>query len=109
MFQEITMSKFQQAFVDCDRTDQFSRQGLEIIYEWLTELEGSTEQPIELDVIGICCDFVESEPADIAQNYGIEVDDPSDEDDVAYAVRRYLVKEGCLVGETDTGFVHQSH
>jgi hypothetical protein len=53
-------------FVDAfERSDNyknnFSRAGLYALYDYLTELEKDIEEEFELDVIALCCDFVEYE------------------------------------------------
>lgn len=52
------------------RPDDFSYEGLEALFDYLEELEQGTEEEMELDVIGICCDFCEYENAiEAASNY----------------------------------------
>ena len=43
------------------RKGAFSYSGLEKLYEYLIELEESTGEEQELDVVGICCEFSEYE------------------------------------------------
>jgi hypothetical protein len=57
MWKEITKSSFRDAFIDYDRKDQFSYEGLGVIYDFLEECDPDWE----LDVIAICCDFTEYE------------------------------------------------
>ena len=55
----ITEQNFIDAFYDYGRGNNFSREGLEQLFEFLEELEESTGEEMELDVIAICCDFTE--------------------------------------------------
>lgn len=68
-----TLPAFRQAFRDYNRTDNFSHEGLEALHEYLEQLSDDIGAPIELDVIGICCDFAEYDSAEeCALEYGWE-------------------------------------
>ena len=49
---------FKDAFDDI-RPDNFSYEGLEALFDYLQMLEDDIGKPIELDVIGLCCDYSE--------------------------------------------------
>ena len=53
--------QFEQAFVKAGRGEQFSREALKALFEYIEEYEDSTGEEIELDVIGLCCEFTEYE------------------------------------------------
>lgn len=59
MIKTITKSEFTAAFHNMGRGKQFSHKGLCALYDYLTELEQDCEMNIELDVIGLCCEFTE--------------------------------------------------
>jgi len=61
MINTINKYSFRQAFKDAGRLNQFSYDGLDNLFDYFEEYEDSTGQQIELDVIAICCDFVEYE------------------------------------------------
>jgi len=42
-----------------DRNDCFTYAGQEALFDYLEELEDSTETPIELDIVSLCCEFAE--------------------------------------------------
>jgi hypothetical protein len=63
MKQTINFYDFQKAFQDL-RPNNFTYQGLRALFEYLEELEESTGEQIEFDVIGLCCDFIEYESAE---------------------------------------------
>jgi len=63
------------------RPDNFSYEGLRILFDYLEEFEESTGEDVELDVIAICCDFSEDSFENIADLYGIELDENDDEDE----------------------------
>ena len=79
---------FERAFADMGRKDQFSYEGLKALYEWFEQYEEDTGEEIELDVIGICCDFSEYDSAlEAAEEYGwIKYDDLSDEENEPEAI-----------------------
>ena len=71
--------EFRQAFEDMGRGNQFSDGGLDALFGFLEDYERETGEEMELDVIGLCCDFVEYESiAEFNANYGTEYDDYDD-------------------------------
>ena len=50
---------FERAFQRYGRSDHFSYEGLQVLFEWLEDLEDGQGKEQELDVIGLCCDFSE--------------------------------------------------
>ena len=58
MKQNISKSMFHDEFNKI-RPGQFTYDGLDALYEYLVDVEESTGEEIELDVIAICCDFIE--------------------------------------------------
>jgi len=105
MKQTIGWGQFSEAFARMDRKDQFSYEALELIYDYLTELEDSTGEELELDVIAICCEYSEESVESIAELYGIELDDEDDEDDQLQQVKDFIETESILVGVTDSGYI----
>lgn len=59
MKQTITKSMFRDAFIRMGRKDQFSYEALGAIFDYLEGLEEGTGDEMELDPIGICCEFTE--------------------------------------------------
>lgn len=64
------------------RPDNFSRNGLQCLYDYLIELEEGIGEEIEFDVIALCCDFTEyKDLKEISEAYGrdfMETDDIRD-------------------------------
>lgn len=64
------------------RPDNFSRDGLQCLYDYLIELEEGIGEEIEFDVIAICCEFSEyKDLKEISEAYGrdfMETDDIRD-------------------------------
>ncbi len=61
MKQTITFGQFQDAFYNMDRQGQFSYPAKKALFEYFEEYEDSVGEEIELDVIALCCDYVEYE------------------------------------------------
>ena len=59
MKQTISFGQFQDAFYNMNRQNQFSYKGKKALFEYLEEYEDSTGEQIELDIIALCCDYVE--------------------------------------------------
>ena len=68
MKKTINEDQFVQAFKDYGRENQFSREALKALFEYIEEYEDSTGEEIELDVIGLCCEFTEYEDLEAFQN-----------------------------------------
>lgn len=59
IYQTINATDFVQAFDDMNRSENFSREARVNLFEYLDELARDTGEPIELDVIALCCEFSE--------------------------------------------------
>ena len=66
MIQTINEFQFEDAFKSI-RPDNFSYEGLKALYDYLENYEDSTGEQIELDVIGLCCEYVEYEDLETFQ------------------------------------------
>jgi hypothetical protein len=99
-----TAGEFRDQFARCGRKDQFSYEGLELLFDYFEDCDPD----MELDVIAICCDYVEDTYEGIAKNYVIDLEGCESEQDVIEAIRDYLHDNTTVVGETPTGFVYLS-
>jgi hypothetical protein len=102
----ISQYDFRRAFQDC-RPDNFSYEGLKILFEYLEEYEMDIGEELELDVIGLCCDFSESTFEDIAALYNIEIDINENEDEQKQQVIDFLQSEGAYVGDTLNSIIYR--
>ena len=93
---------FRDAFRDMGRKENFSYEGLEIIFNDLEEMDAE----IELDVIAICCDYRENDYKTIAADYSIDLGESEEEN--LNLVREYLENETCLIGQTGNSFIYQA-
>ena len=64
MYTTINFFDFQEAFEKCGRGNQFTYEGLKALYEYLEDYEDECGETIELDVIGLCCEYSEYEDLD---------------------------------------------
>ena len=108
MKQTVYRSDFENAFKSL-RPENFSYEGLSVLFEYLENWEADAGEDLELDVIAICCDFAEGSWQSIAADYSIEIDENENEDEQAEQVRQYLEDEGVLAGEVSGGFVYRQH
>lgn len=74
MKQTVYKSTFIDAF-QAVRPDNFSYDGLEALFDYFEELEESTGQEIELDVIAICCEYSELTHEEVRSNYNLDEDE----------------------------------
>lgn len=105
MFKKIDVYAFRDEFKSMGRADQFTYDGLQVLFDYLEELEFCGD-PYELDVIALCCDFAEGTPQDIAESYSIDIEG-LDDDESMQAVTDYLSDESLIIGSTDTTIVYQ--
>ena len=59
MKQSVNMYDFERAFKNFERMNNFSYDGLKALFEYLEDYEEDTGEEIELDVIALCCDYME--------------------------------------------------
>jgi len=97
-----TAGQFRDQFAQCGRKDQFSYEGLGLLFDYFEDVDPD----MELDVVAICCDYSEENVEGIAKNYIIDLEGCESEQDVIEAVRDYLNHHTTIVGETDNGFVY---
>lgn len=103
----VSFSEFSDSFRDI-RPDNFSYQALRILFSYFEQYEDETGEDIELDVIAICCDFSEDSFENIADQYGIELDEEMDEDFQKQQVIEHLEGEGAYVGDSINGIVYRN-
>lgn len=100
----VNLYEFRQAFQNI-RPDNFSYEGLEVLFDYLEECENDLGEEYELDVIALCCDFSEDTPLSIAENYGIEVDINENDEEIMQQVKDFLEVETIMLGSTDAGTI----
>jgi hypothetical protein len=104
MKQTISLSNFRDAFQRANRGNQFSYEALELIFDYIEEYEQSTGEEIELDVIGLCCEWAEDTPENIAASYGLDLDGIGG-GKLLMHVYEYINDETQVAGVTDSGSI----
>jgi hypothetical protein len=61
MKETVNFSRFEDGFKKSNREDQFTRNGLRALFDYLEQYEEETGEEIELDVVAICCEYSEYE------------------------------------------------
>jgi hypothetical protein len=101
----VNFSHFVDRFHSMGRGDQFSYQGLRALFDYLEEIADCSPEPIELDVIAICCDFVEyASVSDAITELGDDgTEEMTDQKAIAWLSDNYRVLElengGLIVGQ----------
>ena len=98
-------SQFRNRFHQTGRGNQFSYDGLEILFDHLDQLSDDIGEPMEMDVIAICCDYAEDTAESIANDYGLDIDG-LDDGEILDAVIAMLEDNGAYVGKTDDSIVY---
>jgi len=99
--------QFRETFRLAGRMDQFSYEGLEVLFDYLDNLSEDTGEPIELDVVALCCEYYEDSTEEIIANYNIDISDADgDEDEIKTIVEEYLQDNTSVCGEVSDGFVY---
>ncbi len=107
MKQTVNLHDFRDAFYKMGRKDQFSYEGLEILFDYLEGWEQETGEEIELDVIALCCGYAESAIDDLINDYDIDISDcdPDDDGAIKNTVREYMDQNTVVCGETADGSI----
>ena len=100
-------------FKACNRQDNFSIEGLRILFESLEQMAQDCEMVIEMDVIALCCEYSEDSITDIINNYDIDMTDCDSVDEKIETVEYYLQDNTFVCGQYEdengaTYFVYQS-
>ena len=87
----VNLYDFRDAFQKV-RPNNFSYEGLEILFNAIEETEEETNQEFDLDVIALCCEFSEMTELEIRDAYGLEDHQSSTE---------FLNNNTWVIGATD--------
>jgi hypothetical protein len=94
-------SQFSDQFRMAGRITQFSYEALSLLYDFLED----TDPDYELDVVELCCEYVEQDFDDIASAYDIDILG-MDEQESKQHIMNYLCDNTMVVGETNSGFIY---
>ena len=112
----VDFSMFADAFRRMGRENQFSREALEALFNYLEDYEQDTGEDLELDVVGLCCDFTEYENAiTAATDYGFtseleadEYNSPEDFEEAKESEAREWLEDRTIVIDFDNGLIIQN-
>lgn len=108
MKETVTESRFLDVFRQV-RPNQFSRNALVALFDYLDNLEQELGEEQELDVIAICCDWTEyADPVEAAEAYGWdapEVPEGEERDDTSDRKALEYLQDNTHVVEFDGGIL----
>ena len=79
LVKRVSFYDFVEEFKKFGREDQFSYEGKRALFDYLNELSEDIGEPIELDIIGICCDFTQYDSIEeFNHDYQLDLDDIDD-------------------------------
>lgn len=90
MIQQVNFSSFCDAFRNMNRDENFSYEGKRLLFDYLEEID----QNYDLDVIALCCDYLEDTEEAIRKYYSLESD---------ASVEDYLSENTSIIGQTKDG------
>ena len=119
MKKTVSIYDFRDAFLANGRATQFSYEGLQVLFDYLEDYEADTGEELELDVVALCCDYVEASWQDVAGAYDIDLSEASEGmcEASAYGLEQiekakkqlvidYLTEHTIICGESVNGFVY---
>ena len=65
-------SMFVARFDEMNRSENFSRAGRRALFQYIEDLESDAGEELELDVIGLCCEFSEDTIENVLVEYDLE-------------------------------------
>ena len=102
MYIQVTESMFHDQFFAFNRENNFSYDARSMLFYYLTEAEDNGENGesgLELDIIGICCDFTESTIEEFISDYNLEEDTKElEEEEKQNFVEEYINYNSIFLG-----------
>ena len=111
MKQNVNLHDFEQAF-RAIRPDDFSSFGLEALFSYLEEIEEDRGSEMELDVIAICCDFIEYENVEEylkEHNTDIDRSDYDNDEDWIEAIKEDIQDNTSFIDIDGESFIIQDY
>ncbi len=79
LVKNVTFYDFLEEFKNHGRENQFSYEGKKALYDYLEQLSEDLGESIELDIIGICCDYTEYDSLEqFIDDYGYTIGEDID-------------------------------
>ena len=106
-----TANELQAEFNRYDRSENFTPEGIRVLFDHLEEISEGSGEDIKLDIIGLCCDYREDTFEDIAANYNIDLTDRNgepveDDEEIKSIVLDYLNENTVVCGVTGTTAIY---
>jgi hypothetical protein len=105
MHVSVTFNDFCDAFRNMNRNDQFSYEGKKVLFDFCESWEEETGQPVELDIIALCCEWYEASWQEIASDYSVDIEGLAD-DEIEEKVREYVEYNSMIAGDVPGGCVY---
>lgn len=100
IYEYITETSFRNAFRRAGRGDVFSIDALTLIYECLQDVE----LDVELDVVGICCEFEENTARELIADHAlVEEGEELSDHEIFERIEAFLSSETRFLGVTPSG------
>lgn len=110
--QTVNFSSFCRAFASVGRDNNFSYEAKRALFEYLENLSGDTGESYELDIIAICCEYIESTAEEVNSDYllGYEKQEEESNEDfqerLIEDVQEYLDRHTTVVMADNGTFVY---
>ena len=98
MKQTMYLTDFRNAFRRADRKENFSHEGLSVLFDYLEEIDSE----YEIDVIEICCEYEEMTLEEVNEAYGEEFETLDD-------ATKWLNENTIVCGETDDSIIFAAY
>ena len=98
LVKKVTFNDFIEEFEKYERENQFSYEGKKALFEYLNELAENIGQPIELDIIGLCCEYTEyNNLQEFNDNYSYSIDEVDSIDEIEYYTTVIPINEEAFI------------
>lgn len=111
MKETINLSQFIDAFNI--RKENFSYNGLNALYDYLTNLEEDLNEEIELDVIALCCEYSELTYEEYLDSYDVfsedEIKEYKEEETLKEKTREHIQNNTTFIEIDEESFIIQCY
>ena len=98
LIKRVYFNDFIEEFEKHGRENQFSYEGKKALFEYLNQLSDDIGEPIELDIIGICCDFTEYDNLqEFNDDYGYTINEINSIDEIEYYTTVIRIDENSFI------------
>ena len=101
MLMTINLSDFRTEWARSSRAESFSYEGLEILFDFLEEVEPDHD----LDLVALDSAYAESNLEDLIRDYGYAMDEEDEEELTLDNFADYIGRESTVLGTTSHGTI----